>query len=91
MITRQDDLYRLEGPITMANVRAVMEEGVQQFQEDTVKVDLSAVGDVDSSAVSLLLQWLRDANARGRKLQFVNLPANLSSLAKLYGVEELLQ
>jgi phospholipid transport system transporter-binding protein len=91
MITRQGDLYRLDGPITMANVKAVMEEGVQQFQEDTVKVDLSAVGDVDSSAVSLLLQWLRDAHARGGKLQFVNLPANLSSLAKLYGVEELLQ
>lgn len=91
MITREDDLYRVDGPITMANVKAVMDEGLRQFRGEAVKVDLSGVEEVDSSAVSLLLQWLRDGRRQGRKLQFLGLPANLSSLAKLYGVEELLQ
>ena len=91
MITRQGDQYRIEGAVTMANLNAVMAEGLQQFQGDTVTVDLSAVGEVDSSAVSLLLQWRRDAQQRHQQLQFTNLPANLVSLAKLYGVLELLQ
>lgn len=75
----------------MANLNAVMAEGLQQFQGDTVTVDLSAVGEVDSSAVSLLLQWRRDALQRHQQLRFTNLPVNLVSLAKLYGVLELLQ
>jgi phospholipid transport system transporter-binding protein len=46
---------------------------------------------VDSSAVALLLEWRRQAVRLGKKLEFVNLPANLLALATLYGVEELIQ
>jgi phospholipid transport system transporter-binding protein len=40
--------------------------------------------------VSLLLEWRREAGRQGRTIQFVNLPGNLTSLAKLYGVTEML-
>jgi phospholipid transport system transporter-binding protein len=45
---------------------------------------------VDSAAVSLLLEWQRTARAANRRIEFVNLPENLKSLAALYGVSELL-
>ena len=46
---------------------------------------------MDSSAVALLLEWLRQAKARGTTLAFVNLPASLLALARLYGVSDLIQ
>ena len=54
-------------------------------------IDFSGVGAVDSAAVALLLEWRRTAAARGKALEFVNLPANLQALASLYGVAELIQ
>jgi phospholipid transport system transporter-binding protein len=45
---------------------------------------------VDSSAVSLLLEWRRTAQAAARRVEFVSIPPNLQSLADLYGVADLL-
>lgn len=56
-----------------------------------VLVDLSQADVVDSSAVSLMLVWLREAQRNRVELSFVNVPDNLLSLAKLYGVAEILQ
>ncbi|MDD5058562.1 MAG: STAS domain-containing protein [Sideroxydans sp.] len=58
--------------------------------DDLLVVDLSKVEAVDSSAVSVLLQWSRQALEKGVQLSFVNLPPNLCSLAKLYDVAAVL-
>lgn len=91
MITRDGDRYRVQGPLTMSNITAVLEEGLRLFEGDSVVVDFAGAEEVDSSAVSLMLEWLRDARRRNRRVQFVNLPANLTSLAKLYDALELVQ
>jgi phospholipid transport system transporter-binding protein len=74
----------------MANVTGVLAEGAGLFQGSDVLVDLSGVTEVDSSAVSLLLEWRRQAFAAKRRIVYVNLPSNLKSLADLYGVSDLL-
>jgi phospholipid transport system transporter-binding protein len=53
-------------------------------------VDLGEVTELDSAALALILAWLRDARAAKRELAFTNLPQSLQTLARLYGVEELL-
>jgi phospholipid transport system transporter-binding protein len=58
---------------------------------ERLTIDFSAITEVDSSAVALLLEWRREAARRGKGLYFVNLPANLLSLAELYGVTGLIQ
>jgi phospholipid transport system transporter-binding protein len=58
---------------------------------ERLTIDFAGVGTVDSAAVALLLEWRRLAAARGKTLEFVNLPANLLALANLYGVAELIQ
>ncbi len=83
-------LFRLRGPVTMDNVQAVLEEGSARFGAGEVTVDLSGVTEVDSSSVSLLLQWVREAEASGRRLRYANLNSNVKSLAVLYGVIDLL-
>lgn len=84
-----DHRYLVEGPVTMANVQAVLAEGRGFFTDGAVTVELSRVTDVDSSAVSLLLEWLRDAARDGRRMEFRGFPENLKSLIHTYGVEEI--
>jgi phospholipid transport system transporter-binding protein len=74
----------------MANVTGLLAESARLFGVADVVVDLASVTEVDSSAVSLLLEWRRAAQAASRRVEFVNIPANLKSLADLYGVAELL-
>lgn len=80
----------LAGPVTLANVNAVLEEGARVLKAPAVTVDLTGVTEVDSTAVSLLLEWRRAALRDKRAIAYVNHPENLKSLIKLYGVSELL-
>lgn len=81
----------LRGPVTIQNAAAVLDEGNRLFTGDFVTLDLAEVTEVDSAAVSLLLEWSRAAQRRNQRIEFVNLPENLKSLAKLYGVSEMLE
>ncbi len=80
----------LAGPVTLANVNAVLEEGGRVLKAPAITVDLAGVTEVDSTAVSLLLEWRRAALRDKRAIEYVNYPDNLKSLIKLYGVSELL-
>ena len=80
----------LQGPVTMANVTQVLAESARVFEGSEVVVDLSGVTEVDSAAVSLLLEWRRAAAAASRRIEYTNVPANLRSLADLYGVAGLI-
>lgn len=91
MILQDGDNYKVQGRITIDNVRTLLAEGLSQFSKDRLVVDFSQLEEVDSSAVSLLLEWLREAQRNQRKLRFTNLPDNLKSLATLYGVLDLIQ
>lgn len=91
MIRRDGDRFVLEGPVTMANVEAVLAEGERVFDGAEVQIDLGGVTEVDSAAVSLLLEWSRRAARKGQRLTFHHAPANLRSLAALYGVSDVIQ
>jgi phospholipid transport system transporter-binding protein len=90
MIACNDGRCTVQGPITVDNVVALLAQGNGLFTAPQLTVDLSAVTDVDSSALSLLLEWRREAGRNQRTVRYLNLPDNLKSLAQLYGVTELL-
>lgn len=90
MITRNGDSLQLSGPLTLQTVKALFDQGLQATGQARLKLDLSQVEAVDSSAVSLMLVWLREAQRNDVSLCFSHIPDNLLSLAKLYGVAELL-
>ncbi|MCW5610390.1 MAG: STAS domain-containing protein [Rubrivivax sp.] len=56
----------------------------------TLTVDASALATFDSSAIALLLQARRLAQAAGRGFAVHGAPPKLAELATLYGVVELL-
>jgi phospholipid transport system transporter-binding protein len=80
----------VQGPLTMSNVTAVLEQSRALFKGPQTVVDLAGVTEVDSAALSLLLEWRRLAAAEKRAIEYRNFPANLRTLADLYGVSGLL-
>jgi phospholipid transport system transporter-binding protein len=76
--------------ISNENAAALLAAGIDAIRAGDAQFDLSAVRQVDSSAVALLLAWQREAQARGARLTLTGLPAALGSLATLYGVDELI-
>jgi len=90
MIRREGDVMRVSGALTLAGVAAELAQGKAAIAEGVRSVDLAGVGELDSSALALLLAWLREARRLGRELAFVNLPQGLTTIARLYGVADLL-
>ena len=76
--------------LTVQNARLALAQGLAAIQSGQTVFDLRNVGGVDSAAVSVMLAWRRAAQEAGVTLKLKNLPPNLSSLSKLYGVCELL-
>lgn len=79
-----------ERRITNANAVRLLEQGRAAIASGDLVVDLGAVTGSDSSAVALLLAWQREARATGKRLELKSVPANITSLAALYGVEALI-
>jgi phospholipid transport system transporter-binding protein len=90
VIRREGARLVLSGPVTLANVAALLEEGRRHLAEGVQSVDLGEVSEMDSALLALLLAWLRDARAREQPLAFTNLPESLRTIAQLYGVDRLL-
>jgi len=90
VIACSNNRLQISGSVTMDNVNSLLGEGVKAIQGGSVEVDFAQVEKMDSSAVSLMLVWLREAQRNKVKLRFLNVPDNLQSLAKLYGVAEML-
>jgi len=90
MIRREGRRIVLSGPVTLANVAGLLEEGRRHLAEGVRTVDLGEISEMDSSLLALMLAWMRDARTRGGELGFVNLPESLQTIARLYGVEGLL-
>ena len=90
MISRQGDRYLIEGLVTLAGVSTLLAEGSRSFEGSPVVVDFSGVTEVDSSAISLILEWTRRMHASNRQIFFANLGESLRSIANLYGVTDLI-
>ncbi len=90
MITREGDRLMVQGRLTIATVPALFETGLQHLSSKNFLVDFSGIEAVDSSAVSLLMGWTRAAKRNQHELRVTGLPADLLSLARLYGVSDLL-
>ncbi|MET3130362.1 phospholipid transport system transporter-binding protein [Oxalobacteraceae bacterium GrIS 1.11] len=76
--------------LTVHNATAALEQGVAAIKAGQTVFDLRNVVAVDSAAVSVMLAWQKAAQEAGVRLDLQNLPANLKSLTKLYGVCSLL-
>lgn len=80
--------WHISGDVHMDNAHFILAESKAFLMGKDVEIDFADVTDVDTAALSLIMEWQRRAMASNCKVTFSNLPANLSSLAALYGVTE---
>ena len=77
------EVLALEGALSFDTLPAVLLQSAEYAARtdlpERLTIDFSGITAVDSSAVALLLEWRRQAASRSKKLEFVNLPANLAA------------
>jgi phospholipid transport system transporter-binding protein len=90
MIVREDGRLRVDAPMVMANATALLAAGCAALQPGEQIFDLSCVAEADSSAVAVMLGWVREAPLSRSTVRFARIPEGVRSLADLYGVTDLL-
>jgi phospholipid transport system transporter-binding protein len=86
-ITQESNRWIISGDLIIDHVTQVVNASKALRFESPAQLDFSKVTDVDTSAISLILELKRRANAEKVELSLVNVPENLNSLMQLYGVD----
>lgn len=75
--------------MTLAEAAALLEDGKRAVAQGATTFDLGGVGQADSSALSLLLAWRRQASQARQPFSVRNPPESVHALAQLYAVDDL--
>jgi len=89
MIVFEKKQWQLSGDLTIEKIPAIIELINKQKLDKKTTIDFSKVTSIDTSTLSLIFELQRQAKKTQSQFVFKNLPKNLNSLAKLYGVEDL--
>ena len=90
MIERESGRLIVKVPMVIAHARGLLDAGRSALQPGEQVFDFSEVIEADSSALAVMLGWLRAASLSGATVKFVHIPAGVVALAELYGLAELL-
>lgn len=90
MIVEEGARLLVSGPLTVDTATALSKQGASLLAAGSREIDLAQVTRVDSSALAVVLAWLKAANAAGHSLRLHNLPASFESLVRLYDLEDVL-
>ncbi|MDV6347161.1 STAS domain-containing protein [Nitrosomonas sp. Is35] len=90
IISREGNTVIVQGAVTIDHAVMLKKSGIALFDDQPLTIDLNQVTEVDSTIVSVLLEWQRATRKNRHALQFINMPESLKSLIQLYGVAELI-
>jgi phospholipid transport system transporter-binding protein len=86
------DSFSVSGELTFATVRDALHSSQQLFSQATaLNIDLSGVSAVDSAGLALLIEWYSRASKANKSISFVAVPKQLSALARISDVDQLLK
>ncbi len=89
-ISQQDNRWVLSGDVLIDNAADLLKQSLAFDLNEHTVIDFGAVNQIDTAAISLILEWRRRAAQKNWHLKTVKLPANLSKLTQLYGVADYL-
>lgn len=90
-IENTENGFKILGLINFETVMQVYKQGIallDRYKE--VRLDFADVVHADSSAIALLLNWLRFAKKKQKTFVFVNLPSQLVEIANVCEVMPIL-
>ncbi|MBM3391234.1 MAG: STAS domain-containing protein [Betaproteobacteria bacterium] len=91
MIRDAGDRLEVTGPLTLGSAKQMLDAGSRQVESrKDVVFDLAQVQEIDSSGLTVIFGWVRAAQRAGKTVRIAHPPQNLLSLARLYGVTDLL-
>ena len=89
-ITQTDNRWIISGDVVIGTVSSLLTASKSLvFKADTI-IDFAQVSDIDTSTISLILEWKRRAQKEKQTIKLANMSDNLTSLTELYGVTELI-
>lgn len=89
-IAQIDNCWKVSGDVVIATAHDILKVSQAFTIMQNTTVDFADVTDIDTTAVSLILEWKRRASRENQSLTVINLPANLTSLVQLYDVAALI-
>ena len=91
LVENGDGSWLLQGELGYMSVPSVLQHaGVNMLGKERITVDLKGVTRADSAGLALLVEWLRESENAGNSIEFVNVPTQLLSIARVCGLEEIL-
>ncbi|HAF01316.1 MAG TPA: hypothetical protein DCO68_02725 [Methylophilaceae bacterium] len=86
-IIQKEDAWHLSGDLVVKNITQVLDASKLLEMPANLQLDFAEVSEVDTSAISLILEFQRRAIQQHTQVIVLNVPDNLLSLMQLYGVE----
>lgn len=80
-----------ENYISFDNALAVLAQGEKAIAAGDDVIDMCNVQKTDSSAVALVLAWMRTCQKSGRSLRISNTPESFQKLVRLYGLGDIIK
>ncbi|NOQ13908.1 MAG: STAS domain-containing protein [Methyloprofundus sp.] len=82
--------YIIKGDLIFSNINKASVK-ILNFKQSgsTMTIDLQQLGKIDSAGLALLIEWIKFSRKQQIKLQFDNIPAQLTALAKLSYLSEI--
>jgi phospholipid transport system transporter-binding protein len=81
---RDEGRIELVGDLTFETVGALLARGPDTVQaENGTVVDLAKVTRADSAGLALMVEWLRRARRRNARIEIINMPEQMRSIARM--------
>ncbi len=88
---KSPDYYFLSGDLTFATIdHKTLNRLSIDTATTTVQLDMQAIGKTDSAGLALILEWTKQAKNRQTKIVLLNLPEQLLAIARLSGLDVIL-
>jgi phospholipid transport system transporter-binding protein len=82
------EAWRFAGTLTLFNSQTVYEATLAAPLPESGRIEFGGVTHADSAAIALLIELRRRARTEGRELVFDGLSPALTTLAGVYGIED---
>lgn len=86
---RGDGAFEITGLLTFATVPELLQQSRAWLADDhrELAIDLGGVTRADSAGLALMIEWLRLARSRNRRLRFIHIPEQLQNLIRVSGLD----
>lgn len=89
-INQNNDRLLVSGQLDFGTVVGLWNTSLPLLSKNQKLIfDLAQVTSADSSALALLLEWLKYADRERKEISFQNIPAQLQSIADVSGIGKL--